>query len=281
MKLLNLRYHDGLSPLSMAHPFDRLTTESVLYQAFLLAARRPFSPNFHVDSEFLVHTESILDCRKLLGVLPTDSYPVLGVPVTLFRHILDIIDFHNPNTERHQTESLIYLRTSMDYWESVIFDGSVMDYCPPYMREFYADTVTLFVLASSILLDWITACSTSSGARLDISQFLKSTFNSPSASGCVIWQLETAISILRQPEFIEPWSRCFIGAWPMLIFGYAAFKDEDIALLRMVLSQTCHRVGYGEIQRILDELEVRWASMHAGIETQKSHRQDACNLTSY
>ncbi|KAF6811379.1 fatty-acid amide hydrolase [Colletotrichum musicola] len=57
MSLLKLRYADSNSPLSMARPLHRVTTESVLYQAFLLAIRQPFAPNFQVDKQFLTRSE--------------------------------------------------------------------------------------------------------------------------------------------------------------------------------------------------------------------------------
>lgn len=37
----DVRYQDTSSPLSMERPFDRMTVESVLYEAFLLQMRNP------------------------------------------------------------------------------------------------------------------------------------------------------------------------------------------------------------------------------------------------
>ncbi|KAH7009619.1 hypothetical protein EDB80DRAFT_411600 [Ilyonectria destructans] len=257
IKLLNLRYNDESCPLSMSRPFDRLTAESVLYQAFLLASRRPFSPNFHVDGEFLDNTENILDCKKLIDALPMDSYPVLGIPLPLFRHILDIINFYNL-TQGQSSETLIQLRLGMNYWEAEVFNPNVMDCYPPLLQSFYSDTVTLYVHAASLLLDWITD-SYSAQPRIDVIGLLDRSFRSKCTQSPRPWQLDSALSILRQPNFFETWSRCFIGAWPMLIFGYAVSIDDDIRLIRDVLRRTRQRVGYGEMQRIWDELELRWA----------------------
>lgn len=44
----------------------------------------------------------------------------------------------------------------------------------------------------------------------------------------------------------------------MLIFGHAVTEREDMQLIRPVLREMRERIGYGEIQRILAELQLVW-----------------------
>ena len=69
------------------------------------------------------------------------------------------------------------------------------------------------------------------------------------------WQMDLAMAILQCPEEHEKWSHCFLGAWPLLIVGYGARSIEEITLVKDVLSNICQRTGYGEVQRIREELE--------------------------
>ncbi|KAK1708147.1 hypothetical protein BDP67DRAFT_411660 [Colletotrichum lupini] len=259
MNLLKLRYEDTCSPMSMSRPLHRINTESVLYQAFLLAMRKPFAPNFHVDEQFLDRSEHVLNARKLIDILSEGDSPVLGLPLPLYRLITDLIDVLN--SPKHPTEAfLIRMREEMKTWEGLVLveDGGAS--CPLSMTSFHKDAVTLFVLGASLLLDYIAEFSLANHTLWP--QVPRTTQNSwnplhPMRSA-PRWQVQRAFEILRRPAAYETWTRCFLGAWPMLILGYSVTSSEDISLIRRVLTQMVERMGYGEIQRILDDLEGVW-----------------------
>ncbi|OHF02307.1 hypothetical protein CORC01_02300 [Colletotrichum orchidophilum] len=259
MNLLKLRYEDTSSPMSMSRPLHRINTESVLYQAFLLAMRKPFAPNFHVDEQFLDRSEHVLNARNLIDILPEDFSPVLGLPLPLYRLITDLIDFLN--SPKHPTDAfLTRMREEMDTWEGfVLVEDGTVNY-PWSMTSFHKDAVTLFVLGASLLLDYIAESSTA--VSTSATRIQRAPQNSwiplQEASDGPRWQVNRAFEILRRPAAYETWTRCFLGAWPMLILGYSVTSFEDISLIRRVLTQMVERMGYGEIQRILDDLEGVW-----------------------
>ncbi|KAK1658900.1 hypothetical protein BDP55DRAFT_593273 [Colletotrichum godetiae] len=270
MNLLKLRYEDTGSPMSMSRPLHRINTESVLYQAFLLAMRRPFAPNFHVDEQFLDRSEHVLNARKLIDILSEDDSPVLGLPLPLYRLITDLIDFLN--SPKHPTEAfLTRMREEIDTWEGfVLVEDTAADY-PPSLTSFHKDAATLFVLGASLLLDYISESSSSLSPLATQGPKISHLSWSPSqeTSNIPRWQVQRAFEILRRPAAYETWTRCFLGAWPMLILGYSVTLPEDISLIRRVLNQMVERMGYGEIQRILDDLEAVW-TVRAGFPTKNS-----------
>ncbi|KAL4904496.1 hypothetical protein BDW74DRAFT_178602 [Aspergillus multicolor] len=158
VKLLNLRYDKSL-PLVMTRPFDRLTTESVIYQAFLLSIRRPFAPNFHIDSQLLFRSEAILDTKALINAADQSS-PVLGVSVSLYRLILEIIDIRNLPAEEITADAVRQLRTRMKRWEALVLDtGTSSSHLRMQVQAatpdpFQKSIMTLYILAASLLLDW-------------------------------------------------------------------------------------------------------------------------------
>ncbi|KAF4851885.1 putative amidase [Colletotrichum siamense] len=167
MSLLKLRYEDKISPLSMSSTLHRLATESVLYQAFLLAARKPFAPNFHIDPQFMAQSESFLD-NKLINTLFSDSSLVLGLPLRLYRLITVIIDLLN-SPEHPSAETVTRLLQEIKPWE-----------------------------------EFVTTDTTENGS-------------------------------------------------------YSVTSQEDIDLVKLVLYQMRDRMGYGEIQRIIDDLMDVWS----------------------
>ncbi|KAF6835323.1 fatty-acid amide hydrolase [Colletotrichum plurivorum] len=256
MSLLKLRYADTNSPLSMTRPLHRVTTESVLYQAFLLAIRQPFAPNFHVDKQFLTRSEDVLHVRSFLDSIFNESSLVLGLPLRLYRLITDIIDIINPN-EPPKQDVLIRIREEMKTWENSISNSNETEFIVPARDGFEADAVALFVLGASLLLDYVSESSPStSSSNTTTSMRGTRTFSLRVSSSR--WQIKKALSILRRPAAYETWTRCYLGAWPLLILGYSVTDEEDISLLRRVSSCMRDRIGYGEVQRIQADLEAVW-----------------------
>lgn len=258
MSLLKLRYADTDSPLSMTRPLHRVTTESVLYQAFLLAIRKPFSPNFHVDKQFLTRSEDVLHVRSFLDSLFNESSLVLGLPLRLYRLITDIIDVINPNEPPTQ-DALIRIRQEMRVWENSISNPNKTEFPVSARDGFETDAVTLFVLAASLLLDYVTEPSATQTISHAITT-VNTTAPFDISESTPRWQTKQALTILRRPAAYETWTRCYLAAWPLLILGYSVTDEEDISLLRHVSSCMRERIGYGEVQRIQADLEAVWAT---------------------
>ncbi|KAK5533576.1 hypothetical protein LTR23_009147 [Exophiala sp. CCFEE 6169] len=169
MHLLKLRYssNNASSSLSMTRPFDRITAESVLYQAFLLSMRRPFAVDFQIDHHFLASTEHILESPTFQDASSAANSPVLGVPLPLYRLILDVIHLGN-SPHGVDAQTFPKLKREMKYWETVaievdddcrISQSPASTLCPPSPPHQHPhphpEALALYVLAGSLLLDWM------------------------------------------------------------------------------------------------------------------------------
>ncbi|KIW60114.1 hypothetical protein PV05_00355 [Exophiala xenobiotica] len=309
MHLLKLRYssNNASSSLSMTRPFDRITAESVLYQAFLLSMRRPFAVDFQIDHHFLASTEHILESPTFQDASSAANSPVLGVPLPLYRLILDVIQLCNsPSGVDAQTSS--QLKREMKYWETVAIE--VDDDCrisqspastpcpsPPHQHPHpHPEALALYALAGSLLLDWmvdlpelqrnVDISSPQYGriSSLGVSQSRPpktassyTSFDSPTASppappplSTRSWQLSRALEILHRPTTHETWTRSFLGWWPLLIFGYVVTDDDDIEQIKSLLRCMRRRIGYGVVERVLYELEAVWQSRRTADDHQMS-----------
>ncbi|KAI1070339.1 hypothetical protein LB507_010235 [Fusarium sp. FIESC RH6] len=235
VKLLTMKSHDQAAN-SSTRTYDRVNIESVLYQGFLLATRRPFKPDFHMDPEFISHAESLLNQCGSSDSSGTNSSLILGVPTSLYRLILKIMDSYSVARDK-VNDYLGCLRVDMDYWEQLLINDDIQD-SPPSGAGFN----DLMILAASLLLDLVAE---NLNHHITISEQQKPWR----------WQMDLAMAILQCPEEHEKWSHCFLGAWPLLILGYGARSIEEITLVKDVLGNIRQRTGYGEVQRIREELE--------------------------
>jgi hypothetical protein len=245
VKLLSLRNRDNSSVKPLIQSWDRVNVESVLYQGFLLSIRRPFRLEFRLESEFISHAEDLLSSYD--DANPSSAKPniVLGVPTSLYRLILRIIDSYNvPRSSL--SDHLKGLKAELQYWEQLLFDDGNSQNVQNGDSSFY----DLLIIATSLLLDLITETLTSIDDTI---------CRSPSAGDGDgkpwRWQLDLAMNILQCPEEHQKWSGCYLGAWPLLILGYGARSLEEITLVKDVLARMQQRLGYGEVQRIRDELD--------------------------
>ncbi len=273
----------------MSRPFDRITTESIIYQAFLLCMRRPFSLDFQIDDQFLASTEQLLESLTFQDVSSAANSPVLGIPLPLYRLILDVIHLCN-SPSYIDPEDCLRLKKEMKYWETVAIEvddntrglespTSTSPSSPPHQHEHpHPEALVLYALAGSLLLDWIMKIP-EMRSQLDISSPLQGRLPSlgltqsrplkeasmdspppplplPERSR----QLSRALALLHRPSTLDTWTRSFLGWWPLLIFGYLVTEDEDIDVIRSTLRRMRRRIGYGVVERVLRELEAVWQS---------------------
>ena len=253
MKLLNVRY-DGGASLCAARTFERVIAESVMYQALLLATRSPFNPYFNIDSSFFSRTADILEPGAHRDFTAANNSPVLGAPISLYRLIMDTIDLHK-NPRGPAPGELIRMRAEMGFWESLVVNEGTPGFKSPLTNSLNIYVVTLYILAASLLLEWV-VCSSANRSHVDVIALRDQGYEG--AGGGSSWQIDRAIAIVRKPEAFRVIARCFLASWPMQILGYAVGEEGDVATVRSMLKAMRARMGYGEIQRILEELEEIW-----------------------
>ncbi|RKL48216.1 hypothetical protein BFJ70_g2572 [Fusarium oxysporum] len=245
VKLLSLRNQDNSSLRPFTQSYDRINVESVLYQGFLLSIRRPFRPDFRLDSEFITHAEDLLQSYDNANPSHANPSIVLGVPTSLYRLILRIIDSYNV-PRGNLSDHLEGLKAELQYWEQLLFDDENSQNVQHGDSRFN----DLMIIATSLLLDLITETLTSIDDTICPAPSAGDRDGKPWR-----WQLDLAMNILQCPEEHQKWSGCYLGAWPLLILGYGARSLEEITLVKDVLKRMQQRIGYGEVQRIRDELD--------------------------
>lgn len=245
VKLLSLKNQDNSSSRTAIQSYDRVNIESLLYQGFLLSIRRPFRPDFRLDTNFITHAEDLL--RSYDNANPSFAEPgiILGAPTSLYRLILRIIDSSNvPRSNIY--DHLQALKAELQYWEQLLFDDENSESLQHGDSRFN----DLMIIATSLLLDLMTETLASADDTIYPASSAGQWDGKPWG-----WQLDLAMNILQCPEEHQKWSGCYLRAWPLLILGYGAKSLEEITLVKEVLKRMQQRIGYGEVQRIRDELD--------------------------
>jgi transcription factor-like protein len=239
INLMKLRYHhvSSISPTMPA--WERVVAESVIYQAFYLAIRRPLSPDFDLDPDFFGDGNGNgLDKFVPICTATAQASPILGLPLQLYFLTVAVVKANKLQGEE-RTSRLRELREEVNLWEQRI--ETPVDDDPA--NDFTKDAMALFVLATSLLLDY--------SAR--------SSDHGSASRGHPPWQVQHILRIFQRPGSCESWSGCYLGAWPVLIMGYAVHGEAEISPVRALLAQMLMRTGYGELKRISEELEGLWA----------------------
>ncbi|KAF3020997.1 hypothetical protein E8E14_010241 [Neopestalotiopsis sp. 37M] len=240
------------SPMKTA--IDRLMAESILYQALMLYLRNPFSPTSKLDVQFLSWMESALQPLWDDAAVTKQRSAILGLPLALYHLILDIIELQRkqqPSRDAH----LARVQDEMQTWETFALTS-----CSQVPSDQNDQLIILFILASSLLLDWIVELSSNDPTdNLTVNPLGSVTPDvwlrgQPKSR----WQTLKALSILRFGLAQQAWTLCFLGAWPLLMVGYAVYADDEIDTVVEVLRRMWIQTGYGEIKRIYEELTKLW-----------------------
>lgn len=253
IQLMKLRDAHTRRP-PMPRPIHRIIWESILYQIFRQTVNRPFAVGFQPDIEFCAKAEETLQSLTFPDASPADNSPVIGIPLSLQRLIIQIVQ-HCKSPAKAETAVLQKLSDDLQYWEDTILeaghclrcDGTWSTKTPSERaRTFYQHSTSLHILAASLLLDWVVkSCEVPNTG-------------SPLPPTGDTWQVRRGLEILRCPQAHEEWSRCYLGSWPTLIFGYAVDRPEDIAFIRNDLKERFRKICSGEELLFLEELEYVW-----------------------
>ena len=240
----------------MARPFHRIIWESILYQVFRQTVRHPFAVDFQPDFEFCARAEGILQKLTFPDASLADNSPVIGFPLSLQKFIIEIVQLCK-SPAAPDLQVLRRLEDEMEYWEGTILqDGHCLKeedgdehWATPDERAqiLLQHSSSLHVLAASLLLDWVTTCH-------EVPE--DGTLSLPPASDS--WQVRRGMEIMRCPQASEDLSRCYLGSWPALIFGYAVDRPEDVVLIRRDLEKRYKKLYSGGELLYLDELAAVW-----------------------
>ncbi|OAL28862.1 hypothetical protein AYO20_09342 [Fonsecaea nubica] len=253
IQLMKLRWTHSRRP-PMPRPIHRIIWESILYQVFRRTVNRPFAVDFQPDFEFCARAQETLQSLTFPDASPADNSPVIGFPLALQKLIIEIVQVCKSPTKA-EPELLDVLGREMSFWEKTILEeGHCVKECDSWSvgtaaeraRIFHQHSTSLHILAASLLLDWVSRAHEVS----ETTSLLPPVVDT--------WQVRRGLEILQCPQANEEWSRCYLGSWPTLIFGYAVDKPEDIALIRRDLRQRFHQLYSGEELLFLEELESVW-----------------------
>ncbi|KAF5575087.1 hypothetical protein FPCIR_13325 [Fusarium pseudocircinatum] len=231
---------------SATSPMDRLIAESILYQSLMLSLRNPFTPTYRTNPDFFAWTEILLQDWWAGNTFEDQNTAVLGLPPQLYHIILETVDFCS-SAKQSNTE-LVRLYREMRVCEDCVLrlrtEGALL--------QIHNEPLLLYVLAASLLLDWVSEASKRSPLTSLYSVV-------PPTQAAPRWQVTKALLVLRSHLSNEKWSMCFLGSWPMLILGYGVQSHGDIRTVKEVLSRMWRTTGYGEVQRISEELDQLWS----------------------
>lgn len=240
--------------MSTTRPIDRVALESVIFQAFSLSVRKPLAPTFLVDGRLISRAQDILTPAS-----SPSSSPVLSIPLSLYNLIREIVCLctNSMHREKHITSRIA---ADLEQWENyamqqqVTLERSSEDY-------YHACFQSLYAIAASILYNWVmgrmalprTTEFSSSATHPGTDYFIT---DAPS------WHVKRALVILTQPGFSDIWTRSYLAAWPMLIFGLATQSQEEAKCIRdtiiCIREQTSHRLATGILTELEDEWRAKW-----------------------
>jgi hypothetical protein len=239
--------------LTVSRPIHRIMWESILYQVFRQTVNRPFAIDYQPDFDFCARAEKTLQGLTFPGASRADNSPIIGFPIALQTLIIEIVQ-QCKRPGRASAAVLQRLSSEMLHWEEIILEeGFCRDEDPWSSKSadqraivFHQHSTSLHILAASLLLDWV----------LKSHEVSEAPGTLPPTDDA--WQVRRGLEILRCREAWEEWSRCYLGSWPTLIFGYAVDKPEDIALIKEDLQQRYQKLCSEEELLFLEELEYVW-----------------------
>ncbi|RVX73689.1 hypothetical protein B0A52_02579 [Exophiala mesophila] len=240
----------------ISRPFDRIMWESILYQSFRQSVRNPFWKDYQPNDKFYQFAEEVLGSSGFSYMTDRESSPVIGFPLKLQKFIISVVRVSQSRV-KPDVETLNDLESELQYWESMVIDEQV---CadgghPNYLllnsseraEAFNQHSTSLHILATSLLLHWIKNSH-------DVSDQPDCHLPPPIDS----WQMDRALKIMTCTGSKQEWTRCYLGSWPALIFGYAASDLKSIEILRRDVQDRTTRMSSGEDLLVLDELELVW-----------------------
>lgn len=212
-------------------------------------AANTFDPTFWLHSEELLAQDNTLSAPT-----PGVNGPVLGVPIALLKLLLLIRQIRQKR-EFAGAQALRDLELEVSRWEPCIMGTSgaqsFRDQGPDTPQtEVARDTSSLLVIVASILTEQISAGDSSA--------------TTPSTRDPDCWKLRRAMSILRDRQYDDTWSRFFNGSIVVYTLGCFVTRTEDIDLVRGDLQSRWDVTNFGHVARYRNDLEATWAERGCG-----------------
>lgn len=217
--------------------------------------RQPFASTFDIDPDYLSDTIEALESLPFPDISVSANSPVLGVPATLYRLLLQIIRAVS-TSGKTEVCTRLELKRAMKVWEDSLF-ATRSESCTD---QAYSEACELYILAGSLLSDLLIEMPIEM-VTPESSQcsFISNLFRRWDAvSNFPRWQVEQALHKFRSPHMRRYWTSCYLGSWLFLVFGHAVETEADEELIRDLLDSACRNLGYGELARHKTELETFW-----------------------
>ncbi|KAI6354242.1 hypothetical protein MCOR25_008695 [Pyricularia grisea] len=281
--------------------WNRVTIESVLYQALYLAIRRPLDPDFHVDPEFLSECQdgsTTANNSWLSSVAHGVQSPVLGLPLELYGLVASVVELrssrrssargvggmgdedddsnhydddkirgnmHENSSNNHSPQHIAQLRKQVQHWEQIAQITASRYYprsTPEQVESSSSPPFTPTPPPSASDFAEQALFFYVLGTSLLVDLFsLDDPMPTPPTSLSSSWQVRAALEALRNPERCESLIGSYLGTWPLFVIGLFVTVREDVATVRSRLKQLIEQTGFGEAQRMLAELEGAWACL--------------------
>jgi len=203
-----------------------------------------------VDAEFWLQAEKSLQVLTYPDASLAANSPVLGIPLSLHKIILSIVQFCRDPCK--DAQRLTQLKSEMKYWESMVIEDKALT-SSTGAGDLCRHATMMYILSASLMLEWVPR-------SLDVKVFQPRNIRRSSNQ----WQVRKAMDILRCPSTREQWTNCYLGCWPTLIFGYAVDTKEDVALIRKDLEERWNCLQFTEVSLVMNELESVWTERNIG-----------------
>ncbi|KAK0392856.1 hypothetical protein NLU13_2350 [Sarocladium strictum] len=249
-KLLSLRIQ--ASPSVIGRPFDRLSVECALHQAFLVSmAVWTDTKKQSLDMKFWHFTEGLLDQSNIYLHKPEGfRTPVVGIPASLLRVAMILRQQYRGLNQVDQV-ALNNVRPWVIFWErksDQLTDGTIG--AEPDMTE--ADRVRqdashLYAIVASLMF-------------MELSQKGRPMAGHPQpAYGCE-WQIERAISLVVQHREDERWACFAMCDWPVYTLGLLVSNPDHIEIIRWDMQRRWELSKSGQSIRYWNDLEGIWSA---------------------
>lgn len=213
--------------------------------------RCPFSPNFHVHKAFIQQADLLLSYLSFKDASIARNSPVLGLPLDLYRLILDIVTYFGSRTLNEDLDPL-RIQVQVRFWERRLELVQNAEKGNALTGRPHIDLITLYILATSLLFDLMLlhhpdSITSKRGRNIEERQ--------------EHWQVARIFMMYKHPSDYTRWAKTYISLWPVLILGFAVKRQQDMMFLRQFLQDMRTSIGYGEAQRVQSELSGIWSSI--------------------
>ncbi|RKK74813.1 hypothetical protein BFJ69_g8249 [Fusarium oxysporum] len=228
---------------------DLYVVDSTLFHIFRVAMwHANANRGFLVDTEFWSMAERLLKHANDAG---TYSSLVLGFPTSFYKMILCMVQYaREPGCQSEKT--LAGLETELNFYKAASENEPTNGSPFNTKLDFYsAQPSVAYAYRLCILV----------ATLIPINPFLSKQdgtsdiFLSQEAPSII----QQAIALLCEASLEPEWYRCYLGCWPVFIFGFCVSGTEHVQVIRHDFETRLAVSSLQEYRRMLNALEIFWA----------------------